>query len=75
MALLQVTGKEDLLTGTNNSHIATLVERHTRFVMLLKIEQGHGNRGRRAHETCAQTAAAAAPLLDLFRRIEGIRPR
>jgi hypothetical protein len=29
--------KEIFLTGTNNSHIATLVERHTRFVVLLKI--------------------------------------
>ena len=27
----------DLFSGTNNTHIATLVERHTRFVMLLKI--------------------------------------
>src|SRR5690242_2154312 len=27
----------DLLTGANNTHIATLAERHTRFVMLLKI--------------------------------------
>src|SRR5262249_35881040 len=31
-------------------------------------EQGHRNRGRRAHQTCAQTAAAAAPLLDLGSR-------
>jgi IS30 family transposase len=27
----------DLLTGSNNTHIATLVERHTRFTMLLRI--------------------------------------
>jgi IS30 family transposase len=27
----------DLLTGANNTHIATLVERHTRFTMLLRI--------------------------------------
>ena len=27
----------DLLSGSNNSHIATLVERHTRYVMLTKV--------------------------------------
>ena len=27
----------DLLCGSNNSHIATLVERHSRFVMLLRV--------------------------------------
>ena len=27
----------DLLGGTNNSHIATLVERHSRFTMLVKV--------------------------------------
>ncbi len=29
----------DLIGGTNNSYIATLVERQTRYVMLVKIEQ------------------------------------
>jgi IS30 family transposase len=29
----------DLIAGTNNSYIATLVERQTRYVMLAKIEQ------------------------------------
>jgi len=28
----------DLITGSKNSHIATLVERHTRYVMLVKVE-------------------------------------
>jgi IS30 family transposase len=27
----------DLISGSNNSHIATLVERHSRYVMLLKV--------------------------------------
>lgn len=29
----------DLLAGSNNTHIATLVERHTRFVILIKVEK------------------------------------
>lgn len=28
----------DLIAGSNNSYIATLVERHTRYVMLAKVE-------------------------------------
>jgi IS30 family transposase len=28
----------DLLSGSNNTHIATLVERHSRFTMLVKLE-------------------------------------
>lgn len=28
----------DLIAGSHNSHIATLVERHTRYVMLMKVD-------------------------------------
>jgi IS30 family transposase len=27
----------DLLSGANNTHMATLVERHSRFAMLIKV--------------------------------------
>ena len=37
----------DLLSGSKNSYIATLVERHTRYVMLTK---GHSDGGFRAHQ-------------------------
>ena len=33
----------DLLSGSKNSHIATLVERHTRYVMLVKVANKETN--------------------------------
>jgi IS30 family transposase len=32
-----VTGKENLLAGSRNTHVATLVERSSRFVMLVRV--------------------------------------
>jgi IS30 family transposase len=34
----------DLIAGPNNSYIATLVERHSRYVMLAKVESRHTNK-------------------------------
>jgi IS30 family transposase len=36
--------EDDLIAGPNNSYIATLVERHSRYVMLAKVESRHTNK-------------------------------
>ena len=40
----------DLLSGSKNSYIATLVERHTRYVMLAKVANKRKDDDRRAHQ-------------------------
>jgi len=40
----------DLLSGSKNSYIATLVERHTRYVMLAKVASKDTNGRIRAHQ-------------------------
>jgi IS30 family transposase len=45
----------DLLSGSKNSYIATLVERHTHYVMLAKME-GHPDGRIRAHEAGQKAA-------------------
>ena len=37
-ARYQDTGKATLLAGGNNTHIATLVERHSRYVLLVRVK-------------------------------------
>ena len=55
----------DLLCGANNTHIATLVERHTRFVMLLKIPS-KARRPWSPHSlNMCQTASRIASVIDL----------
>ena len=39
IVLCRATGTGDLLFGSNNSYIATLVERHTRYVMLARVKR------------------------------------
>jgi len=43
IGLFPVTGKGDLLFGSNNSQIATLLERHTRYVMLVGVKSKDSN--------------------------------
>src|SRR5712675_2240794 len=50
----------DLLSGPNNSYIATLVERHTRYVMLAKVAgQGHPDGSLRAHQAGQEATKGA----------------
>ena len=47
----------DLLSGSKNSYIATLVERHTRYVMLAKVANKDTHIGRiRAHQASKKAA-------------------
>ena len=49
----------DLLAGSNNSHIATLVERHSRYVMLAKV-------------TSKETATVVTALIEHARKLPGV---
>ena len=56
----------DLLAGGKNSHIATLVERHSRFVMLIKVRSKETrSRGCGLESTCSQTPCFPKTLVDL----------
>ena len=56
----------DLLFGSRNSQIATLVERQTRYVMLVKVAgEGHRDRHRRVDQERSQVTARTLPVADL----------
>ena len=62
----------DLLSGANNTHIATLVERHTRFAMLLKVpSKDTATVVAALGKHLRKTASRVAPLLDLGSRHVG----
>jgi len=50
----------DLLFGSRNSQIATLVERQTRYVMLVKVAGTRSRIATRHHRRSASPAEAAA---------------
>jgi len=56
----------DLLGGARNSHVATLVERHSRFCMLVKVPgKDTATRGGRPEPAGARTSRDLAALADL----------
>ena len=52
----------DLLSGPNNTYIATLVERQTRYVMF-KVAAGHPNGSHRAHQAGEEATKGAVLVL------------
>ncbi|CDF85739.1 integrase catalytic subunit [Pseudomonas knackmussii B13] len=59
----------DLLCGSKNSQIATLVERHSRYVMLVKVDgKGHRDSGECTNRKCSAIASGALPIPDLGSR-------
>ena len=59
----------DLLSGAKNSYIATLVERHSRFAMLIKVrEQRNGSCSCCLEPACSQTPRHAETLADVGSR-------
>ena len=56
----------DLIGGAKNSYVATLVERHSRYVMLIKVaNQGYPERRHGSDQTIPQAARRTVPVTDL----------
>jgi IS30 family transposase len=55
----------DLLTGSANSHVATLVERHSRFLMFVAVDGKNTRSVTSAQPARMQAASAAARVADL----------
>ena len=66
----------DLLFGDRNSQIATLVERHTRYVMLVKGRRHRYRDGRQCvNQECAQVAARTVQIANVGSRQGNGRPQ
>ena len=64
----------DLIAGPNESYIATLVERHTRYVMLAKVDGKDTKNGhRRANKTVEETAPRTVSVTYMGSRKRALR--